>query len=311
MELQENLLQLRLDQYDEKHYEQFTTRSEADKAIHSLKGILTGISLDGEINSSEVNELFTWTKVHHNLINKNPFREFMLLIQEIGRDGLSNIEIIEDLFWLCQKYENEAIYYNAITSDLQILQGVCHGILSDGIVRNEEIFPFEKWLEEHSHLNTYYPYDEIYSLLSSATSDRVITEEERVRLKAFFYEFVNLTDIKVSEKIEYEIKDVKISGICTIDPKITFDGSAFCFTGAFERASRSQLKKEIECLGGTFKEGVSKSTDYLIVADNKNPCWAFACYGRKVEAAIALRKTGHHISLIHEYDFWDFVDDLK
>ncbi len=311
MELQENLLQLRLDQYDEKHYEQFTKRSEADKAIHSLKGILTGISLDGEINSFEVNELFTWTKVHHNLINKNPFREFMLLIQEIGRDGLSNIEIIEDLFWLCQKYENEAIYYNAITSDLQILEGVCHGILSDGIVRNEEIFPFEKWLEEHSHLNTYYPYDEIYSLLSSATSDRVITEEERVRLKAFFYEFVNLTDIKVSEKIEYEIKDVKISGICTIDPKITFDGSAFCFTGAFERASRSQLKKEIECLGGTFKEGVSKSTDYLIVADNKNPCWAFACYGRKVEAAIALRKTGHHISLIHEYDFWDFVDDLK
>jgi hypothetical protein len=68
MELQENLLQLRLDQYDEKHYEQFTARSEADKAIHSLKGILTGISLDREINSSEVNELFAWTKIHYDLI---------------------------------------------------------------------------------------------------------------------------------------------------------------------------------------------------------------------------------------------------
>jgi hypothetical protein len=67
MELQENLLQLRLDQYDEKHYEQFTARSEADKAIHSLKGILTGISLDREINSSEVNELFAWTKIHYDL----------------------------------------------------------------------------------------------------------------------------------------------------------------------------------------------------------------------------------------------------
>ena len=311
MDSKENLLQLRLDQYDEKNYWQFTTRSEADKAIHSLKGILTGIALDEEVNSSEVDELLGWTKIHHDLIGRNPFREFMLLIQEIGQDGLSTIEAIKDLFWLCQKYENDNVYYNAITSDLQTLQGVCHGILSDGVVCNEEIFAFEKWLEEHSHLNTYYPYDEIYSLVLSTTSDGVVAEEQRIRLKAFFYEFVNLTDIELSKKLEDEIKDIKISGICTINPKVVFDGNTFCFTGASERAPRSQLRSEIQCLGGVFKETISKNTDYLIVGDNKNPCWAFACYGRKVEAAIALRKAGHHISIIHEFDFWDFVDDLK
>ena len=62
-------------------------------------------------------------------------------------------------------------------------------------------------------------------------------------------------------------------------------------------------------LGGSISKGITKTTDYLIVGDGGNPCWAFACYGRKVEAAVQLRKLGHQISLVHEFDFWDFVED--
>lgn len=35
-----------------------------------------------------------------------------------------------------------------------------------------------------------------------------------------------------------------------------------------------------------------------------NPCWAYACYGRKVEQAIGLRKAGSQLLLVHEADFW-------
>jgi hypothetical protein len=53
---------------------------------------------------------------------------------------------------------------------------------------------------------------------------------------------------------------------------------------------------------------VSRKTNYLIVGDDGNPCWAFACYGRKVEKAINLRKQGTQIIIVHENDFWREID---
>jgi len=78
-----------------------------------------------------------------------------------------------------------------------------------------------------------------------------------------------------------------------------------------QRISREGLKKEIPKLGGLATNSVALKTDYLIVGDNGGPAWAFSCYGRKVEKAMNMRKEGHAITLIHEFDFTDIVDDLK
>ena len=139
----------------------YTAKSQADKAINSLKGILLGVNLDGEVHPKEVNELQKWAIAHNDLISRNPFNEFMTVIEETVNNRLPAKETIEDLFWLCQKYESDNYYYNAVTADLQILQGICHGILSDGVVKEKEVFELKNWLEEHQHLNTYYPYDEL------------------------------------------------------------------------------------------------------------------------------------------------------
>jgi NAD-dependent DNA ligase len=92
---------------------------------------------------------------------------------------------------------------------------------------------------------------------------------------------------------------------------VTFEGKTFCITGVLKRGNREDLQKEIIKLGGIPTDSVTRRTDYLIVGDNGNPAWAFACYGRKVEKALSMRKEGHTIMLIHEYDFADIVDDLK
>ena len=96
-----------------------------------------------------------------------------------------------------------------------------------------------------------------------------------------------------------------MNGICTACPEITFTGASFCFTGASTRASRSEIKGLIEQTGANFSDSVTKKTDYLVIGDDGNPYWVFACYGRKVEKAIAMRKAGQRISIIHEKDFWD------
>lgn len=288
----------------------YTSKSQADKAIGSLKGLLLGIQADEEVNEKEIIELRKWVSKHKQLVNRNPFNEFMTIIEETISNKIPPKETIEDLFWLCQKYESDSYYYNAVTTDLQILQGICHGILADGIITDKEIYDLQKWLDENEHLNTYYPYDEIRSLVLSVLSDNKINEEEKVVLMAFFKQFVQIQDDEVSQKIQDTTIDVNIFGLCTSEPEVIFEGKTFCITGVLQRGNRENLHRDIIKFGGIPTDSITKKTDYLIVGDNGNPAWAFSCYGRKVEKAINLRKEGHTIMLIHEFDFSDLIDDL-
>ena len=49
--------------------------------------------------------------------------------------------------------------------------------------------------------------------------------------------------------------------------------------------------------------------DYLVIGAEGNPCWSYACYGRKVERAVELRKEGLRIMIVHERDFHDALVD--
>lgn len=300
-----------MSELSEKELNIVTSRARADKAISSLKGILIGINSDQEVNKEEINELQKWASNHKELINRNPFKEFMAIIEETVSNNIPATETIEDLYWLCQKYENDNFYYNGVTSDLQILQGICHGILADGIIDDKEVRDLEKWLEENTHLSTYYPYDEIRSLILSIVSDGKIEEEEKLVLKAYLNQFVNLENKEIEKQINQETNEINISGHCTSDPEIELDGKTFCITGVLKSGNRASLEKTISDLGGIPTKTLTKKTDYLIVGDNGNQAWAFACYGRKVEKALDLRKNGHKISLVHEFDFLDAIEDLK
>lgn len=295
---------------DQKTLQIITSKSQADKAINSLKGILLGINLDKVVNTDEIQELKNWVKKHHELVLRNPFREFMLIIDSISDEDLGLTETIEDLFWLCQKYEADNYYYNAVTTDLQTLQGLCHGILADGEITDKEIFDLDKWLDDNEHLNTFYPYDEIRSLVLSIVCDGKVTEDERLVLKAYFSQFVNLANTDIQQKIKEETKEVNISGLCTSEPVVNFDGKTFCITGVLKNETKESLNQKITNLGGITTDSVTKKTDYLIVADNGNPAWAFSCYGRKVEKAVNMRKDGHVITLIHEFDLYDAIEDF-
>ena len=300
-----------MEEMNQKELQVVTSKARADKAISTLKGILLGINSDNEVNQKEFVELEKWAVNHKDLINRNPFKEFMALIEETTSNNIPATETVEDLYWLCQKYENNNYYYNAVSSDLQILLGFCHGIWADGVIEEKEVYQLGTWLEENTHLNSYYPYDEIRSLILSIVSDGKIEEEELLVLKAYLNQFVNLKNKDVEKSINNETRDINITGHCTSDPNIDIDGKTFCITGVLKSGSRSTLEKEIRDLGGIPTKTLTKKTDYLIVGDNGNKAWAFACYGRKVEKALDMRKRGHTISLIHEFDFIDVIEDFR
>jgi hypothetical protein len=81
------------------------------------------------------------------------------------------------------------------------------------------------------------------------------------------------------------------------------------FTGHSYRAKRSEFKEIIERGQGIFVSTPSKTLNYLIYGASGNQCWAYSCYGRKVERVVELRKEGHDIQIVHENDFWDAVLD--
>ena len=294
----------KLADYDNDNYMQYTSPAVIDKTINTLKGILTGISFDHKLNEKEISELYSWCKEHATLSYKSPFNELFDVIFNAIEDNVLTLDEKDNLLWLCEQLQSDGLYYATVTADIQQLQGIIHGIVADQKITKEELDGLQSWLAEHEHLSSFYPYDEVYGLVLGVLHDNIVTPEEERLLKAFFVQFAEITHNKIS----YTKEDAAIltkQGICAVDPQIDFENHIFCFTGKSTKASRSEIARIVENAGGKYKDTVVKSTNYLIVGNEGNPCWAFSCYGRKVEKAIELRKKGEHILIVNELDFWD------
>lgn len=293
-------------------YRSFTKPAELHKAINTLRGIVAGISCSNGVCSMEIQELVHWCSIHAHLIDRHPFSELLPVIEKAMEDGCIDEEEQDDILWLCNNFVDEAKYYDVITSSIQFLGGLIHGIMSDGELSNAEIKTLNLWLKSNDFLQGTYPFDELSSMLYSILDDGVITEDERNCLLAFMSNLVEFKDSYNLSELDFAALREKYSvgGICARNPYIEVRKRNFCFTGESYRATRAELKEEIERWGGSFKSSVSKSTDYLVVGNGGNPCWAYSCYGRKIESAMDLRKAGAKLQIINEVDLWSVIDAL-
>lgn len=292
-------------------YRKFTKPAELQKAINTLRGLVSGISSDRDVSNSEITELAHWCELHAELRNRHPFSELLPVVEEALSDGVITEEESKDILWLCNNFVDQNSFYNATTSSIQFLQGLIHGVLADGELSDLEILSLKKWIDANDFLNGTYPFDEIYSMLYDILEDGKITQEEREQLTAFLSNVIDFTSsYNLSENDFSELrKKYSVSGICATYPSITFQDKFFCFTGESRRAKRDEIAALVARAGGAMRASVSAKTDYLVVGNAGNPCWAYACYGRKIEDAMALRKEGAHVVIVNEIDFWDALDD--
>lgn len=297
--------------YEDMSFRKYMFKAKLDKAIHTLEGIIRGISIDYKINNKEIEELENWLEQYMIYQDKEPFSELIEVLVKSLEDSHLDQEEYENIIWLCNNLKTNNLYFDVITSDIQRLHGILHGVLSDNVITEEEIIGLQAWIKENGHLSTTFPYDEIYSLLVSVLSDGKISDEEKTILKVFFSEFVDTSNSLIDKKEIKKIKkEMNLSGICSVCPEIQIKDRVFCFTGKSSKTTREGFSKVIKALGGIYNDRITQKTDYLIVGNEGNPCWAFSCYGRKVEAALNLRKKGHKIIIAHENDFWDTIKDI-
>lgn len=294
-------------QYDDFDFIRFTKKSDFDKALHTLEGLINGIGIDSKLNKKEIEEIEHWIKNTDRLFEKKIYQELLETLKLALADGILTEDEKKDIVWLCKRFKTDNKFYDIITSDIQRLHGILHGIMADSTLNVSEIKGLKTWLFENEHLKGTYPYDELCSLILMVLKDGKIDKKEDKILKVFFSEFIDSKntkniDLKEIEKLK---KEITIKGICSLDPEIHIKGKKFCFTGASVKAKRSDIKNIIEVKGGVFIDNIRKDLDFLIIGSGGNPCWAYSCYGRKVEEAVELRKQGKSIQIVHEIDFWD------
>lgn len=294
------------------NYKKFTKPAEVDKAISTLKGLVKGFSADGIFNEKETHELCNWISIHLDLNNKYPFKELFKIIEAAISEGFMDEENRENLLWFCNNISNRGEYYDEITAAIQELCGLAQGILADKELTDSEIYFLKKWIDETDFLQGCYPFDELTSVLTDILKDGEISEDERNTLAVFLGELVDFkTSYNLSEA-DYEALKTKysINGICAMCPEIVFPNKSFVFTGESYRATRDEFYETVRKRGGKPVGSVSSKTDYLVVGNAGNPCWAYSCYGRKIEKAMQLRRQGASVVIVNENDFWDAVMDF-
>ena len=298
---------------DIEEYRQFTKPAELHKAINTLRGMIAGITSYDGVSKDEINELANWCSIHAHLRDRHPFSEILPVVEAALGDGKIDDEEQKDILWLCNNFVDDAKYYDLVTSSIQFLHGFVHGIMADRELSDGEILRLRNWINENEFLRGIYPFDEIDSVLTAILADGVIEEKEREMLEAVFSNIIEFKESLNLIESDYSVLRDKysIQGICSVCPDIQFDNRLFCFTGRSYKGSRSDLVLKINELGGIYRESVSSKTDYLVVGNAGNPCWAFSCYGRKIEEAMNIRKLGGKIQIINETDFWDAVMDLE
>lgn len=241
----------------------------------------------------------------------HPFTELFPALQHVLDAGFDAEEVrtmVDDIVWMCEREADRL--ENPLDAVVQELLGLVAGIASDGVLCDAEVRHLRHWLDEQEHLQTIFPYDEIRAMFTAGLRDGVLDAGERAELLAFFGQFSRVGDHRAVDPVALAASPTLV-GVCAVQPEVTFDGKVFCFTGAFRRHARAALERVVSGLGGRSVTAVSERVHYLVVGAGGNPCWAHACYGRKVEAAVHLRRGGARLQLVHENDFLDAVLDAE
>jgi hypothetical protein len=283
-------------------YQRFTTKAMLDKSVNELLGIFEGVSLDGVINFDEMKFLSAWLDEHRQYQKRHPFTEIIPVLADALIDNELTQDERENIIWLCEKLRSSE-FYDEVAADLQRLQGIMSAVAADGLVSLVELSELTDWLAEHEHLRTRYPFDELDALLIDVMRDRKISPDENKLLLSFLGDFSNFGTAAGAPGTP------TLQALFAVDPQITFRDARFCFTGDCANYSRDEMSAIVIQRGGKVVSGISKVLNYLVVGSQGNPYWKYACYGRKVEQALALRKSGAPIVIVHENDFRDAIVD--
>lgn len=269
------------------------------RLAHELEGIIAGIAADGVIHPLEQQRLEAWIRANAEYRGVRPFSEIVSRLEVALSDGVLSLDECEDLLFVARKYTTVNPHFDALRTGVQVLLGLLTGITADRSVNEAEWEALSTWVDEWGHLAGIWPYDECNAIVTAALGGTVLPTHVE-QLRALASQFPVAGSSPSGERIP-----PLVGGICAVDPSITFRDRTFVFTGESGRGTRDELAALVITLGGAEEPNVTRRSDYLVVCAAGSDAWAYSCYGRKVEKAYNQRRSGHHVLIVHERDFWD------
>ena len=176
------------------------------------------------------------------------------------------------------------------------LIGLCRGVLGDGAVTESEANLLVQWMETNRGAAEIWPANQLYRRLREMLVDHVLDLDEQGELLDLL---LSITGGEIP--IQEQVNSLSATLPLTIPPpEVVFDRRRFCLTGRFAFGTRKQCEAQIVERGGLMQSDAARDTSYLVVGAMGSTDWIHSTYGRKIEAAVALRDRGFPIDLISE-----------
>ncbi|MCY3803471.1 MAG: hypothetical protein OXG06_03575 [Gammaproteobacteria bacterium] len=184
--------------------------------------------------------------------------------------------------------------------DLHTLQGICKGMLADGVVNQEEGEYLLNWMRVNDADSIEHPLvTRLFDQLETVLADGILDSSES---KNLFESLVALAgEISVGGEPMKSAKDFD-------DLPVEFEGRSFEFTGEFmPEGQRGIYKEEVHARGGV-NASITRKLDYLVVAVYASKQWKTQAYGGKIEKAIKSREKYGKPAVISEAHFVEALE---
>lgn len=183
--------------------------------------------------------------------------------------------------------------------DLSEVLGLAKGMLADGVVTDDEAKYLRAWGANHPDALAAWPMQIIFARLQRHFADGHIDEAERADLHALLAALVGGT---ASLVLGYEAAttlplDAPAPLICWGPDEV------YVFTGRFAYGTRADCEREATSRQSACERNVTRRTSFLVVGTFGSEDWAHSSYGRKIQRAVDLRKSGFALRIVGE-DHW-------
>lgn len=273
--------------------EAFNFTREKKKAMHDLKGILTGIVADKRLNEIEFLFLDTWLKSQQYLAEDKDVLSILQQVGDILEDGQISREELEQMQHCIEAIASER---DTSVSDsvgrMDEMIGFITGVASDGVLNDDEIVALSDWLLHNSAIRDIWPATIIADRLEAILDAGTIHEKQRADLLSVINKITGNSSVGQYEA-STEMWEDKVEGL-------RFGDATFCLTGEFVSGDRDAVDAKLKRLGAKTSTSVHRGVDYLVIGTLAGRDWLYTSHGRKIEKALLLKREGDPITVITE-----------
>lgn len=272
-------------------FTEYISSPEVRKKISEFYGMVRGFSIDNKITPEEIEYLKEWRNFNDKYKSQTEIAEIIDAIDKTLDDGIITNDEVMDLQKIGRRYLS-IVSASPITLATQILDGIMKGIISDGVVTEDECKNLRQWLYDNIYLSGHYPFAKLMEILETALEDMTITEKE----STFITDAINAL-LNPVETLKTQINEIENKHIC--------------LSGNFSLGEKSEVGNYIIENGGYIDVNLKKSTDILIIGDCECKAYSNGSYGTKVKKAIEFNEKGSNIQIVKEADFFANVDYIE